>query len=177
MPLSCLGVFKHINQCHCPGWGYLNIYISVTLHLNVKNSHCNANMSSRDVTDTRTQPSIVKDCTSRYVVCYYCPSMSGVTLRHLTPSPHNSVIMQSGQRGALLTVAHCGGYWLLWQMFLPRSLRRMFSCLCSSFETQQKSVCSSNEYQFQLKSKYRYNGIEASKEFPIKIAFVLKTCC
>ena len=39
------------------------------------------------------------------VVCYYGPSMSGVTLRHFTPSPHNSVIMQSGQRGALLS---CG---------------------------------------------------------------------
>ena len=47
------------------------------------------------------------------VVCYYCPSMSGVTLRHFTLSPHNSVIMQSGQRGAWLAVAHCGEYWLL----------------------------------------------------------------
>ena len=23
--LPWLGVFKYINQCHCPGWGYLNI--------------------------------------------------------------------------------------------------------------------------------------------------------
>ena len=24
-PLPWLGVFKYINQCHCPGWEYLNI--------------------------------------------------------------------------------------------------------------------------------------------------------
>ena len=28
--LPLLGVFIYLNQCHCPGWGYLNIYISVT---------------------------------------------------------------------------------------------------------------------------------------------------
>ncbi len=47
------------------------------------------------------------------VVCFYYPSMSGVTLHHFTPSPHNAAIMQSGQQGALLTVAHCGEYRLL----------------------------------------------------------------
>lgn len=36
------------------------------------------------------------------VVCYYYPSMSGVTLQHFTPSPHHTAIMQSGQRGACL---------------------------------------------------------------------------
>ena len=30
MPLPWLGVFKYLIQCHCPGWRYLNIYISVT---------------------------------------------------------------------------------------------------------------------------------------------------
>ena len=28
--LHCLGVIKYLNQCHCTGWRYLNIYISVT---------------------------------------------------------------------------------------------------------------------------------------------------
>jgi len=28
--LPWLGVFKYLNQCHCPGWEYLNIYISVS---------------------------------------------------------------------------------------------------------------------------------------------------
>ena len=28
--LPWLGLFKYLNQCHCPGWRYLNIYISVT---------------------------------------------------------------------------------------------------------------------------------------------------
>ena len=30
MPLTSLGVFIYLNQCHCPGWRYLNIHISVT---------------------------------------------------------------------------------------------------------------------------------------------------
>ena len=28
--LPWLGLFKYLNQCYCPGWRYLNIYISVT---------------------------------------------------------------------------------------------------------------------------------------------------
>ena len=28
--LPWLGLFKYLNQCHCPGWRYLNIYIRVT---------------------------------------------------------------------------------------------------------------------------------------------------
>ena len=28
--LPWLGLFKYLKQCHCPGWRYLNIYISVT---------------------------------------------------------------------------------------------------------------------------------------------------
>jgi len=28
--LPWLGVFIYLNQCNCPGWRYLNIYISVT---------------------------------------------------------------------------------------------------------------------------------------------------
>ena len=30
LSLHCLGVFKYLNQCHCTGWRYLNIHISVT---------------------------------------------------------------------------------------------------------------------------------------------------
>ena len=69
MPLPWLGVFKYINQCHCPGWGYLNIKISATLHwLEVfkclNHSHCpgcTEIMSWHHVTHRRTQPFIVKD--------------------------------------------------------------------------------------------------------------------
>ena len=28
--LPWLGVFKYLNQCHCFGWEYLNVYFSVT---------------------------------------------------------------------------------------------------------------------------------------------------
>ena len=28
--LPWLGVFKCLIQCYCTGWGYLNIYISIT---------------------------------------------------------------------------------------------------------------------------------------------------
>ena len=28
--LPWLGLFKYLNQCNCPGWRYLNIYIRVT---------------------------------------------------------------------------------------------------------------------------------------------------
>ena len=48
MPLPWLGAFKYLIQYNCPGWGYLNIYISITA-------------LAGDVTDTRTQPFIVKD--------------------------------------------------------------------------------------------------------------------
>ena len=30
LSLHCLGVLKYLNQCHCTGWRYLNIYIGVT---------------------------------------------------------------------------------------------------------------------------------------------------
>ena len=53
MSRHCVGVFKYLAQCHCPGWG----------HLNEKNDE----MTEHDThTDTRTQPFIVKDIT-----CYF----------------------------------------------------------------------------------------------------------